>query len=357
VQPGFRAAGVFAFEIGLPAKEYDPAARARTWQDLTDAVRQIDVVQAVGAAEFLPLSTDFRKGPLLVEGSEPPEGQSGPMVDLDRVTPGIFAALGVPLLQGRMFARDDSQVVVVNQALVDQDLGGGPALGRRIRITNRSEYAEIIGVVGNMRSKSFRDEPLPYVYMPPRATTPSSPEVPQAMSFAVRSDAPPARLLPLLDHAVARIDPKLPLGSPRAFTADVREHLARQDLVTWVVLGMAALGLLLAAVGVYGVVAYVVAQRRKDLGVRIALGADTTRVLAHAVVPGLTSVAVGAVVGLVVSVLARRLVAGLIYGVTAGDPLTYGLATLLVLATAAAASLPPAWRASRMDASAVLREE
>jgi putative ABC transport system permease protein len=149
VNLGFRTEGVFVFEIGLPAEEYDAPARARTWQQIADAIGEISSVKDVGGTEFLPFATDFRQGPLFVEGNEPPEGQSGPMVDIDRMTSGsgFFNALDVPLLKGRLFARDDKDVVLVNQALVDQDLGGGPALGRRIRITNRGKYAEIIGVV------------------------------------------------------------------------------------------------------------------------------------------------------------------------------------------------------------------
>jgi len=359
VKLGFRADGVFAFEIGLPAEGYDAGARARTWQQIADAIGEISSVKGVGGAEFLPFATDFRQGPLFVEGNEPTEGQSGPMVDIDRMTTGsgFFSALDVPLLRGRVFTRDDKDVVLVNQALVDQDLGGGPALGRRIRITNRGKYAEIIGVVGNMRAKSIRAEPSPYVYFPPGATTPTSPNVPQAMSFVVRSDTPPDRLFPLLEQAVARIDPKLPLGSPRRFTADVRAQLLRQDFVAWVVLGMAVIGLLLAAVGVYGVVAYAAAQRRKEVGVRIALGATPPGLLVHLAGSGLAAVAIGTAVGVPLALLGRKLVAGLLFGVSATDPATYVLAAVLLLGTAAVASLRPAWRASRMDASAVLREE
>lgn len=357
VNPGFRAAGVYAFQIGLPAREYDAGARARTYQQIADAIRAVSAVKGVGAAEFLPLATDYRKGPLLVEGHEPPAGQSGPMVDLDRVTAGYFDALGIPLLKGRLFGRDDKGVVLVNQVLVDQEMGGGPAVGRRIRITGRGEYAEIIGVVGNVRSKSLREKPLPYVFFPPYATTPSTPEVPLAMSFAVRSDAPLERLFPLLQQAVATIDPKLPLGSPRPFSADVKADLLRQDFVTWVVLGMAAIGLLLAAVGVYGVVAYVAARRRKEVGVRIALGATPSSVISHTTTSGLGAVVIGTAAGVLIAFLARKLVQGLLFGVTAGDPVTYVVAVALILVTAAAASIRPAWRASRMDASVILREE
>lgn len=246
---------------------------------------------------------------------------------------------------------------MVNQVLVDRHMAGESPLGRRVRITERGEYVEIVGVVGSARTESFREAPIPFLYLPPGQTTPSSPDVPTAMTFVVRSADPSERLVPALTEAVARLDPKLPLGSLRTLDAVVDDHLARQDLVTRVLLGMAALGLVLAAVGVYGVITYVVVQRRREIGVRIAMGAGRPGLLARVVAGALVVVLAGAAGGLVVAFVAGRFVEGLLYGVGRTDPATYGAAFLLVVVTALVASLLPAWRASRMDASAVLREE
>ncbi|HEX9887585.1 MAG TPA: ADOP family duplicated permease [Longimicrobiales bacterium] len=361
VDPGFRATGVITFEIGLPAEEYGADDRARAWVRIADRIERIGAVTAAGGGEFLPLSPDFRKGPLHVEGEDLPEGQAGPIVDLNRVTPRYFEALDIPLIEGRLLERDDGPgghaAVVVDQVLADRHLGGGPAVGRRIRITPRGEYMEVVGVVGSVRSESFREEPIPFVYLPSDATTPSSPEVATTMTFAARSDEPPERLVHLLTEAVAEIDPGLPLGSVRTIESAVQDHLARQDFVVWVLTSMAAMGLALAAVGVYGVVAYVVVGRRREIGLKIALGARAPGLLASVVGSGLAAVGAGAVAGVLVALLAGRAVEGLLFGVTRADPLTYGLALVLIVGTAALASLPPAWRVSRLDPNAVLREE
>jgi ABC-type antimicrobial peptide transport system permease subunit len=143
----------------------------------------------------------------------------------------------------------------------------------------------------------------------------------------------------------------------RTIESAVQDHLARQDFVVWVLTSMAAMGLALAAVGVYGVVAYVVVGRRREIGLKIALGARAPGLLASVVGSGLAAVGAGAVAGVLVALLAGRAVEGLLFGVTRADPLTYGLALVLIVGTAALASLPPAWRVSRLDPNAVLREE
>jgi predicted permease len=361
VDPGFDPGAVTTFEIGLPANEYDGAERARAFQEIEDRIARVAGVEAVGAGEFLPLVSDFRKGPLHVEGEELPEGESGPIVDLKRVTPGYFAALGIPLLEGRNLDRDDGPeafaAVLADRTLVDRHLGEGQALGRRVRLTERGEYSELVGVVGSVRGESFRDEPLPFLYFPAGTTTPSSTEVPASMGFAVRSDLPSERLVPALVEAVATIDPRLPLGSLRPMQDVVDEHLARDRFITWVLAGMALTGLVLAAVGVYGVIAYVAVSRRKEFGVRLALGEPPARVFRGIVAGGLGVVAVGAAIGLVLALAGGRVLEGVLFGVTTTDLVALALAPSLVLATALLASFSPAWRASRQDASAVLRED
>lgn len=361
VDPGFVAADVMTFEIGLPENEYDAGRRADVWQLLVDNVAEMTSVEAVGAAEFLPLSTDFRKGPLHVEGQDLPEGEAGPLVDLKRVTPGYFAAMGIPVIEGRGIEPGDGPggypTVVANQTLVDRFLGGGPALGRRVMLTRRGEYSEIVGVVGDVRTESFRRDPLPFLYYPQGTMTPSSAYVPTAMMFAVRSPVPAAGLVPTLAQAVAGVDPKLPLGSPRSLDSIVAEHLARQRLVAGVLLGMAFMGLVLAALGVYGVIAYVAVRRRREMGVRMALGASRATLLGGIVGRTMAVTAAGAVAGAAVAFVASRYLASVVFGVAPDDPLTYGAALALVVAAAMVGSWAPAWRVSRLDPLEILREE
>jgi len=361
VDSGFSAEGVMTFEIGLPAEEYGPEDRPRVWEELVARIEAVESVEAVGAAEFIPLSTDFRQGPLHVEGEDLPEGESGPMVDIKRVTPGYFAALGIPILEGRGLEREDGPggypAVLANEALVNKYLGGGAALGRRVRITLRGEYSEIVGIVGDVRTNSFREEPSAFLYYPSGATTPTAPNVPAAMSFVVRTEGPPDQIIPSLGEAVGEIDPKLPLGSLRSLESLVQDHLAPQTLIAWVLFCMALVGLTLAAVGVYGVVAYTVVRRKKEVGVRLALGAPPSRVLNRLVSNAVSAVTGGALVGLGVAFLSGRFLEGVLFGVTPTDFLTYGLSFGLIVATALLASLSPAWRACRLDPSGALRED
>jgi hypothetical protein len=226
-----------------------------------------------------------------------------------------------------------------------------------VRFTDRGEYSEVVGVVGSVRGESFREEPLPFLYLPAGATNPSATGVPTAMGFAVRSDLAPDRLMPLLVEAVAAIDRRLPLGSPRSMQSIVDEHLARERLIAWVLSGMALTGLMLAVVGVYGMIAYVAVSREKELGVRRALGEPPARAFRGIVAGGLAVVAAGAAAGVIFGILGGRVLESVLFGVTSADLITFVMAPSLVLGTALAASVAPAWRASRRDASAALRED
>lgn len=360
VDPGFRTEERTAFEIGLPTREYDPGERARTWIRLADRFRRIGSVEAGGGAGFLPLSGDFRTGPLHVEGEELPAGESGPVVDVKRVTPGYFAAMGIPVLEGRDLTREDGPggfpAVVANRTLVDRHLGG-TGLGRRVRLTRRGEYAEIVGVVGDVRTESFREPPGPHLYFPPGTTTPASPSVPASMSFVVHSATAPERLVPDLRRAVAEIDPRLPLGSVVGLQELADRHLARHRLVAVVLLAMAGMGLILAAVGVYGVVAYVVVRRRREVGVRMALGASAGRVLGRYMARVSALAAVGALVGAALAWAGGRLLEAVLFQVESTDPVAWSSALGLVVVVALTAGLVPSWRATRTDPSQILRTE
>lgn len=358
VETGYDTTNVLTFEVGLPGDQYAPRERVRLFRELTRRLEQSDVIDDAGSVTFLPLSGDFRRGPLFVEGQEE-AADLGPVVDVKHVTPGYFEAMGIALLQGRTIEDGDGPDgfpgVVVNRTLAERHLGEGTPLGRRVRVSDEGELAEVVGVVEDVRSTSLRDPPQARLYFPLGWWTPITPDVPEAVSFAVRSSAGPTRLLPALREAVSDVDPTLPLGSVETMADAVGRHLSRERFVATVLAVVALAGLLLAAVGVYGLLAYVAVRRTRELGIRRALGEPSRQILAGFVAHALGCVAIGALVGLPAAFGLSRLIEGVLFGVGTTEPLMYGLSLAVVLVVGLAASLVPGWRACRMDPAAVLR--
>lgn len=361
VDTGYDAEEVLTFEVGLPADEYDAAERVRLFRELTRRLQQVDAIDAAGSVTFLPLSADFRRGPLFVEGQDVADADLGPVVDIKHVTPGYFEAMGIALAEGRALDEGDGAdgfpAVVVNRTLADQHLGEGPPLGKRVRVSDEGEFAEVVGVVENVLSTSLREPPQPRLYFPIGWWTPLTPDVPEAVGFAVRSSAGSSQLLPVVVDAVADVEPTLPLGSIQTMADAVGEHLARERFVATVLAVVALAGLLLAAVGVYGVLAYVAVRRRRELGIRMALGESARSVVAGFVGQALGRLALGGALGLLAALALSRLIEGVLFGVDATEPLTYGVSLVVVLLVGLAASLIPAWRASRLDPATILRLE
>lgn len=361
VDPGFEPEGRMTFEVGLPPDQYGPADRVRAWQEITDRVDELAAVEAVGAVSFLPLSGEYRRGPLYVEGEERDPSAPSPIVDIKMVTPGYFEAMGIPLESGQGLLRSDGRqgrpAVVVNETLVRQHLGGGEPLGRRIAIHDEGELAEIVGVVADVRSTSLREPSDPRVYFPTDWTTTVTPEPFEAMSFVVMGAEPRVELVPRLTEAVHAVDPLLPLGSLRRMEERVDEHLARERFTAWVLSATALVALLLATVGIYGVIAYVGVRRRREIGVRMALGEKAGRVVLRFMGRALRPAVLGTGLGVLAALFLTRLLQTLLVGVSPTDPLTLALGAGVLIAVAAVAGYLPARRAARVDPSRVLRAE
>lgn len=366
VETGYDIEDVLTFEVGLPADEHGPDERVRLFRQLTRRLEEAGAVEAAGSVTFLPLSDDFRRGPLFVEGQETADADLGPVVDIKHVTPGYFEAMGIDLLEGRTLDEGDGvdgfPGVVVNRTLAEEHLGEGPALGRRVRVSDEGEFAEVVGVVEDVRSMSLRDPPEPRLYFPLGWWTPLTPTTPEAVGFAVRPSAGASSvgsgvLLAAVADAVADVDPTLPLGSIRTMADAVGETLARERFVAALLAVVALAGLLLAAVGVYGVIAYVAVRRRREVGIRMALGESARSILTGLVGKALRRIVLGAGLGLVAALGLSRLIEGVLFGVSPTQPSTYGVSLALVLLVGLAASLIPAWRASRLDPATVLRAE
>ncbi len=358
VDPGFDTSKLLTAQVMLA-----PDAESETWEEymaqqdrFLDALRAkiatLPGVESFGAIDTLPVTgRNNWNGQVRVAGQEYPDGQ-GPTVEFRWVDHGYFQALGLPLLQGRTFSENETGPprVMVNQAFVDEVLAGGEVLGRRL--SAMGENAEIIGVVGNARQWNLRREADPEIYFPYGQM-----RGPYSISLALRTSGEPLALAPQLRAAVQAVNADVPVYNVRSMAEIVERSYALQDFFMNVLLAFGVAALLIAAVGLYAVLAYAVSQRTRDIGVQLALGASAARVLRDTLREGVLLAIAGIFVGGGLAVLVAKMLAATVFGVSVYEPLVYGGAGLVLGLTALAASLLPAWRASRVEPVTALRYE
>lgn len=315
-------------------------------------------VASVGGIQHLPFSGYSWNAALDIEGHPVPEGGSRPTSGLRIVTPDYFRTIGQRVAAGREFvyadaARNDR--VIVNETLAKTYYNGAPsALNRRLRIRGggiESPWMTIIGVVGDVRHSSLTEPVRPEIY-----TSISNTSIP-AMMVAVRASADPLSLVPAVRDVVWSIDKNTPISDVQTMGAKIGASLARPRLLVILLGGFAAIGVLLALVGVYGVVAYSVAQRRREIGIMVALGAGRSRVVRHVLGEGVRYASAGLAVGVPAALAGSTLLGTLLYGVRATDPRTYVSLAALIAAVVLAASYVPARRAARVDPIEALKYE
>lgn len=325
-----------------------------TYRAMLEKVRQVPGVVAAGAIRDLPFRGDGEGINFTLPGQAdvPPEQRSG--ATLMFASDGFFGAMGIPLLAGRDISPEDRQnappVFVVNQAFAKKYFPGQNPIGQRLSIGGNTTIP-IVGVVGDVRQGSVDETPVPRVYASVyqifRVRT----------NLVVRTQGDPAAMIRRVEDAVRSVDPEQTITSAFTLEDAVGEAVARPRLLT-VLLGLfGVMGLVLGALGLYGVLAYLVNQRTREIGVRLALGAQKRDVLGMVVQRGLTLAAAGVAIGLVGSFALTRLMQGVLYGVTPTDPLTFGGVAIVLLAVAAIASWLPAMRATRVDPLVALRAD
>jgi len=360
VDPGFDADDLLTLRVALPAADYpDADARARFFDELVERTRAVPGVEAAAATTLLPVGS-FSGTYLGVEGEESTDTSTLPVVSYTKVTPGYFEALGIPLIEGRAFRRGDGatgtpQVLLVTRTAAGRFWPGESALGKRVKFgptsDPESEFKTVIGVVGDVMQTGIGDPLFPGVYIPV-VQSPSS-----SMNVLVRAPGGASAVLAAIREQVWQIDDALPVYD----VATMRERIARDDweekLFTRIFATFAVIALVLAAVGLYGLVSYSVTQRTREIGVRMALGADRGKVVRMVVRQGLRLTAAGLVLGLLGSWGVTRVIAGLLFGVSPTDPLTFGSIFAVLAAVAVAASYLPARRATRVDPVTALREQ
>jgi predicted permease len=366
VRPGFDATNLATYWLSLPmARWQSDSAISRFYDQLLARVRELPGVQDAAISSRLPLMLNgMNQNPYYPEGDASYDTKIPPLQIFTTVDGGYFQTMGIPLIAGRAFERLSSQrsdEAIISRATAVhfyQDSTGQRALGKRFRDLPGGTPYTIIGVVGDARDTALAAPPSQTVYF---AQVPKGGQMETqarpTMALVVRSAADRASINAAVVSAVRELDAGIPVFDARPMSAVVSESMA-QLRFTILVIGAAALvTLVLGAVGLYGVMAYIVALRTRELGVRIALGASPGNVVAMLTRQGVMLTGVGIVAGLLLFTMVARFLRSLLYGVAASDPLTLAGASLLLILTAAFASWTPARRSARLDPAEVLRAE
>jgi predicted permease len=363
VAPGFDS-GVLTVRLSLPRKDYADAERmSRFYRQVEARLSVLPGVVTVGAVSQIPLNGALASADYKVAGRPPIADDQLPTAQYRMATPALFQAMGIPLLAGRSFSEEDREgralVAVVNQALARQSFPDKNPVGEHLLVEDTSEgfrSLEIVGVVGDVRHVSLEGPPQPHLYVPYYQVHRELLVWLALNQFlTVRTAGAPLALAEDVRRAVQAVDPNVATADVRT-SGDYVEAAASSRRFSLVLLGVfASLALVLAAVGIYGVVSYTVAQRTRETGVRIALGAGTADILGRVVGGALKRTALGLAVGLAAALVTSRALASQLYGVGALDPATYAIVVGLLVLVIVAACLVPAWRATRTDPVVALR--
>ena len=358
VDPGFRIEGVLTAGVSAGPQE-DRGRQAAFYYRILDEVSALPGVVSAGAATSLPIAATSMNGSSFdIEGQPRTENEVPPVTMYHAVMTGYFETLGIPLLAGRLPERADTEraraVVWVSKTFADRFLAG-EALGRRIRIGGDQTWLEIAGIVGDVRTFGLREEIRPMAYLPP--TTSVQAIGLDVLQIVLATDIPPASLAPLLRPAIDRVDAAVPLTTTRTMREIVSSSLAQLSFAITLVGIAAVVTLLLGAVGLYGVISYIVSQRTVEIGVRMALGAQPRDVRRMVVRQGLLVVAAGLVVGLGAAAGAAELVRSMLFEVSARDPLIFATVAAAIAGVSVVAIYLPARRAAGIDPARAFREE
>jgi len=354
VDPGFGRDPAATVTVALPAGVYDDESARALVRQILDDFRAIPGVEAVGLTTNLPLNTLNRtNSEVQFDGVDPPVGRDGFVLDHAAITPGLLDALGIPLVRGREFnsadARDSEPVVMVNRALVERYWPGEEGLGRRLRIAGRD--AVVVGITSTTKVRSLGEPPTPMIYLP------FEQDFSQSFQVVARTRGnADALALTLLTTARAR-DPLILGWQPQSLQRHVGVLLLPTRLAALAISLFAVVALTLAGVGLYGMVSYAVAQRRREVGIRISLGADAGGVIRMLMGTGLRPVALGGLAGLLLALVGGKLLSSLLFGVRPLDPIAYGLVAAVFASVAVLAAWAPARRASKVDPVSALRAE
>jgi len=356
VDPGFRPSNLLTLRVVLPEAVYDTEDRRRALvNDLLPRIGTLAGVERAAIVSSLPLAGGISTYTIAIEGAPPPLPGREPIANLIVTSPGYFETLGIPLRGGRTFDQHDGQpstepVVIVNETLASRHWRGQDPVGKRLRMGTQ-RWMTVVGVVGDVRQRGL-DVPIRETMYVPHVQQPS-----RGFTVVVRTVSSPLALVDPVRRTIHGLDRDLPISS--VFTMDrvMVRSLWQPQLFSWIFAVFAGAALLLAVVGVYGVVSYSVAQRTREIGIRVALGAGRGRIRAMVLNQGMRATFVGLGIGLACAVAVTRVMGALLYGISPTDPVTFSFVALVLAATALVACLVPALRATSVDPIVALRYE
>ncbi len=368
VDAGFDRSRLVTFALSLPLADYPQApARAALYQRLLDKLRTLPGIQGATAMSGLPPNRPLNANDTDIDNyTAPPEGPFENVDFYQNVMTDYFETMGIPIVAGRSFQRSDAatagMVAVVNETLVNTFWKGQNPIGQRLRpcCGDQIPWFTVVGVAKDVKQRGVDQKTGHEFYFfvdqtatvpPPQSTAPGT------MNVVLRTTLPPATLRQTVEAVVREADPSVPVVRLQEMEAVFNQSIRRPRLLAQLLGGFAGLALLLAAIGTYGVLSYMVAERRREIGIRMALGAAQRSVLTEVMTQGLVLTGVGIVVGLAGAFGLNRLIASLLYGVQPTDPVTIVAVVATIALVAVVACALPAWKASRVDPSIALRQE
>jgi putative ABC transport system permease protein len=366
VDVGFDRTRLVTFSITLPPASFDQMSRVRAYQRVLENVRAVPGVAMATAMTGLPLDRPALINQTQITTDTAASGIMLTGIDYQRVMSGFFQTLGVPIVQGRGFEPGDvgskDHVVVINESMANAFWRGRNPIGQRLRPGGTMPWLTIVGVARNVKQTDVTQSVRPEAYaLVDQVAVPTFTSFlsisPTTMNVVVKTALPLAALAPMLDQVVRNVDPSVPMARLRDMEGVFAESIGRSRLLSQLVGAFAGFALLLAAIGIHGVLAYLVAESRRDVAIRIALGAERTRVLRSVMTHGVRWTAMGLAIGLAAAVAVNRLLTSLLFEIEPSDPTTLVAVAVAITTVAALASWLPAWRASRLDPNVVLRTE
>ena len=360
VDPGFQPDHLLTFFVSLPKARYpNDTVRDQVLQRIDEALNATPGVVSAGGTSNIPFDGNWSTGSFNVEGYQVPPNTPGPWGDMRLVTPTFFATMRAPLLAGRQFTAADRAgapaVCIVDEELVHRYWPHIDPIGRRITFNNLTDssiqWIQVVGVVGHLAQEGLDAQKRVQVYFPLAQNG-----LP-FLGYAVRTSGDPMAALPSIRAAVRSVDPELPLANVNTMDKLIENSTGQRRFAMLLLIGFSLLAMTLASIGLYGVMSYTVSQRSRELGVRLALGADTREVLGLVMVQGLRLTLAGVAIGLLAAFGVTRVMKNMLFGLSSTDPLTFVVISLLLVLVALVASYLPALRATRVDPVVALRAE